>query len=441
MSNHRNGLTPKLTSPAYRKGAILGVLDVGTTKVACLIARLERGDAADVQAGRPFRCRVLGIGHQRSQGLKGGVVVDMDGAERCIRQAIDSAERMAKVQVDSLLVTLTGGRIQSHHFNARIGIGSREISDRDLRRVMDAATGHTMAVGRSVLHSLPVGYELDGARGIRDPRGMLGNRLGVDMHVATCDTAAARNLMLVVERCHVTVEALVATPYASGLSVLIDDEAEMGAACIDMGGGTTSVGIFSAGRLLHLDAIAVGGNHITMDVARGLSMRLDAAERLKGLSGSCLDAASDERDMIAIPQMGDEERGRNNHIPRSQLTRIIRPRCEETLELLRDRMRAAGIEHRPARGAVLTGGACQLEGLPALASKILDMPVRIGRPQGVKGLPESAKNPAFAGAVGMLVYPEVAGFEHVDWGRGATDGPSETDGYLTRMGRWLKNSF
>jgi cell division protein FtsA len=231
-------------------------------------------EASDMLRGRTHRCQILGIGHQRSRGVKGGVIVDMEEAENAIRLAVDAAERMAGVQVESVIVNVTGGRIGSQHYAAKIGVshgggvGIRHSSRAGgvQRRARRGRGGRCCIRCRRATGSTT-------ARGIRDPKGMFGDELGADMHVVSCDAAAARNLMLAVERCHLGVEAMVATPYASGLSALVDDEAEMGTALIDLGGGTTSIGMFAGGSLTHVDAMAVGGNHITMDIARGLNTR------------------------------------------------------------------------------------------------------------------------------------------------------------------------
>jgi cell division protein FtsA len=246
--------------------------------------------------------------------------------------------------------------------------------------------------------------------------------------------------MLAIERCHLRVAAMVATPYAAGLSTLVDDEVEMGAALIDFGGGSTTVGVFVGGRLVHVDAVAVGGNHVTMDVARGLSVSLTDAERLKTLYGSCIASPSDDRDSIAVHRVGDDM-DQTSHLPKSELVRIIRPRIEEILELVRDRLAAAGHTAHAGRRLVLTGGACQLTGLPELARTIVSSQARIGRPLGVEGLPESAKSPAFAAAVGLMVYPQVAGIEHFEPRQSNRASGADEDGYVARVGRWLKESF
>jgi cell division protein FtsA len=425
---------------AAGKSALLSVLDVGTSKIVCLIARLTPADEHEALRGRTHHCRVLGIGHQRSRGMKGGAVVAMDEVEGAIRMAVDAAERMAGVQVESVIVNMTGGRIGSQLYQAQVGVGGKGVSDQDVHRVLEAAASRVATQGCAVLHSLPNGFFVDSTSGVRDPRGMMGEHLGAEMHVVGCDAAAARNLMLAVERCHLNVEAVVATPYAAGLSALVDDESELGTALIDMGGGTTSLALFAGGHLTHIDAVAVGGNHVTMDVARGLSVRMSDAERLKTLYGSCIASTSDERETITISQVG-EEGDHPHHVPKSQLVRIIRPRVEEILELVRDRLKAAGYMPQAGRRIVLTGGASQLTGLPEAARRIISSQVRIGRPLGIHGLPESAKNPAFSAAVGLLVYPQVAGVEHFEPRRQDVMRGTGTDGYFSRVGRWLRDSF
>jgi cell division protein FtsA len=432
-------LPPRMRPLSAKRSAILSVLDVGTSKIVCLIARLQPIEASEMLRGRTHRCRILGIGHQRSRGIKGGTVVDMEAAEGAIRLAVDAAERMAGVQVQSVIVNNTGGRLSSQFFDAKIAVGGHAVSDSEVHRVLEACHAHVVP-GRLVLHSLPTGFSLGGATNIRDPRGLIGDELGAAMHVLSCDSGASSNLMLAVERCHLSIEALVATPYASGLSALVDDEAELGTAIIDIGGGTTSAGVFSGGNLTYADAFAVGGRHITSDLARGLNIPLADAERLKTLHGSCLAAASDERETIAVTQVGDDG-DHATHLPKSQLTRIIKPRVEEILELVRDRLQAAGFPAHSGRRIVLTGGASQLAGLAETAKRILSGQVRIGRPLGIQGLPESAKGPAFSAAVGLLVYPQVSGIEHFQPVGSKSFREPDNDNYMARVGRWLKDSF
>lgn len=433
-------LPPRMRALSARKTVLLSALDIGTSKIVCLIARLDPMESSDTLRGRTHRCRILGIGHQRSVGIKGGVIVDLEEAEGAIRRAVDAAERMAGVEVEGVIVNVTGGRIGSQFFNAMVSVAGRAVSESDIHRVLEACAARMQQQGRAVLHSLPTGFSLGDMRNVRDPKGMVGDALGVDMHVVGCDVTAARNLMLAVERCHLSIEAMVATPYVAGLAALVDDEAELGTALIDMGGGTTSVGVFAGGNLVHVDAVALGGNHITMDIARGLTTRLADAERLKTLYGACIASPSDERESVSVPLAG-EDGEHPVHMPKSQLVRIIGPRVEEILELVRDRLKAAGFTPNAASRLVLTGGASQLTGMTEAAKRILAGQIRIGRPLGIHGLPESAKSPSFSAAIGLLVYPQVAGIEHFRPGRRESEAATGTHGYIARVGQWLRNSF
>jgi cell division protein FtsA len=434
------GLTPKMKPIAPRKTALVAALDIGSSKVACLIARLRPQSPQQVLTRRSHTVEVIGFGHTGARGIKAGGVVNLAQAEEVIRQAVDAAERMAKVEIESVVVSISSGRPGSELFAADVEIVGSGVSEGDIARVLAAGSRHSQRDGRAVLHSLPVGYSIDGNDGIRDPRGMLGGKFGVDMHIATLEIAAARNLMLAVERCHLDVEAMVASPYVAGLSVLADDEADLGAAVVDMGAGTTTLAVFAGGRFVHLDGFALGGQHVTMDLARGLNARVTDAERIKTLYGSVLAGGSDERDMITVPPINDDEREQTQFAPRATLVAIVKPRVEEILEMVRDRLAASSFAAEQRGRVILTGGACQLTGLADLAVRVLGRPVRIGRPLGIAGLPEAAKGAAFAVAAGLLVYPQAAHLEHFE-PRGRRYPKTGTGGYFAQVGRWLRESF
>ena len=439
MNLLRRGLTPKMKPHAPKRGATVSVIDIGTSKIACLIGRLKPSAAHEVLPRRTHSIEVLGIGHTRAAGIKAGAVVNLTEAETAIRQAVAAAERMASVQLEGVVVAMSAGRLASDLFSATVHAPGPAIADSDIERVLAAGSRHSVRQGRAVLHSLPIGYALDDARGVRDPRGMLGRRLGVDMHVVLADAAAARNLMLCVERCHLSVEAMVATPYVAGLAALTDDEADLGAAVVDMGAGTTTIAVFQNGHFVHSDGFALGGRHVTMDIARGLNARVSDAERIKTLHGSVMSGVSDERETLNISSLPDE-RDAPHTTSRANLVRIVKPRVEEMLEMVRDRLLRSPFAAEPRARVVLTGGASQLSGLPELASQIIGRQVRIGRPLGLSGLPEAAKGPAFAAAAGLLVYPQLAHLEHFEARRVRQLMPG-SDTYLSRVGRWLKESF
>jgi cell division protein FtsA len=424
------------------RSGVVTVLDIGSTKICCIIGKLKPCAESERLPGRTHQVRVIGIGHQKSLGVKSGTIIDLDGAEQAVRLAVDAAERMAGLTVESLIVNVSAGRLKSQVFSSTVNLGGHEAGEGDIRRVLAAGARLAQRAEREVVHSLPVGFSLDAERGVRDPSGMIGEVLGVDMHVLTADAAPLRNLELCVNRAHLSVERMVATPYASGLSALVDDEAEMGAACIDMGGGTTTISIFSEGRFVHAEVLPVGGGHVTMDLARGLSTRREHAERLKVMHGSVLPMADDDRDMVTIQPMGQDDADVPQHVPRAVMNRIIRARVEETLEIVRDRLNRSGFGGVAGRRVVLTGGASQLAGLPETARRILARNVRLGRPLGVAGLPEAAKGPAFSTAMGLLIYPQVAAMED----RRPRGGilrfrATGTQGPLGRVGRWIRDSF
>jgi cell division protein FtsA len=440
MSALHYGLTPKMKPISPRRSALVAALDVGSSKVACLIARLRPHPPQQVLTRRTHAVEVIGFGHTEARGMKGGGVVNLAQAEEAIRLAVDAAEQMASVEIESVVLSISAGRLASELFAADVDVAGSTVSEGDIARVLPAGSRHSLRDGRAVLHSLPVGYSIDGTDGIRDPRGMLGSRFGVDMHVATTDIAAARNLMLAVERGHLAVEAMVASPYVAGLAVLADDEADLGAAVVDLGAGTTTMAVFISGRLVHVEGFALGGQHITMDIARGLNARISDAERIKTLYGSVLIGGLDERDMITVPPLSDDEREAAQFVSRATLGHIIKPRAEEILEMVRDRLAASPFAAEQRGHVILTGGAAQLTGLPDLASRILNRPVRIGRPLGIAGLSDAAKGTAFAVAAGLLVYPQAAHLEHFELRRKRYV-MNGSGGYFARVGQWLRESF
>ena len=440
MSPLNYGLTPKMRPLAPKRTALVVALDVGTSKIACLIARLTPQRPQDVLRRRSHAIEVIGFSHTESFGMKAGNVVDLVEADGAVRYAVDLAERSARCQVESVIVSLSAGRPASERLSAAIKISGAAVRDRDIARVLAAGARRSAHEGRLVLHSVPIGFSIDDAHGVRDPRGMLASTFGVDMHVVTADAGTVRNLLLTVETCHLMVEAMVAGPYAASVATLADDEADLGAAVIEMGAGTTTMAVFADGRFIHADGFAVGGRHVTLDIARGLGTSVHDSERIKTLYGSVLAGGVDERDMITVPILSGADRETPRFVSRAELTSIIKPRAEEILEMARDRLALSPFAAEPRGRVVLTGGACQLTGLSDLAARILGRPVRIGRPLGISGLPEAARASTFAVAAGLLVYPQLAHLEHFE-PRHTRQFKSGAGGYVARVGRWLRESF
>jgi cell division protein FtsA len=432
--------TPK-TRPMAKRTALAASLDIGTSKIACMIARLRPCPPSGALRGRSHAVELIGYSQIQSRGVKAGAVVDLAECEQVVRQAVAEAERMAKVRVESVLLSVSGGRPQGQLIEAAADIRGGAVTPADVTRVTSTGMRHATGEGRTVLHALPVSYALDGVKGIRDPRGMVARQFGVDMNVVTLDATVARNLMLVVERCHLNVEAMAASPYVAGLSVLTDDEADLGAAVIEMGAGTTTIATYSAGRFVHAGGFAVGGHHITMDLARGLSACIADAERIKTLYGTVLTGGSDARELMSVPSAGDDrEREVPQIVSRATIANIVRHRAEEIFEMVRDRLADSPFAAEPKARVVLSGGASQLSGLVELATQVLGRPVRIGRPLGFGRLPNEAKSASFAVPTGLLVYPQYAHLEHVE-PRHTRQLRTGTDGYLGKVGRWLREGF
>ena len=417
------------------RNGLVAALDIGTTKVCCLIARLsgERGK------GPGEELKITGIGHQVSKGLRSGTIVDLDETEASIRSTVEAAEQMAGENIQGVVVNLSCGQPKSRLIAYEISIAGHEIGDADLRRILDPSVlTNGLAKERELIHTIPVGYSIDGNRGVRDPRGMFGERLGVNMHVISGLSGAFRNLETGVVRCHLDVDHKVVSPYASGLATLVEDEIQLGVTCIDMGGGTTSISVFFDGELVHTDSIPVGGVHVTNDIARGLSTPLGQAERMKTLYGNALGSASDDREVITAPLVGEEKSSEASHIPRSMLVGIIRPRIEEILEMVRDRLQAAGFDKVAGRRVVLTGGASQLPGVRELASSIINKQVRMGRPKAMEGMAEAITGPAFSTAVGLLHY---AIRNNAEAPSAAYYPPEQTNRGFGRFGQWIRENF
>lgn len=427
-------MTPSLKSMDSRKTP-LAVLDIGSSKVACLLV------APTIDGELSLR----GYSYHASQGIKSGNIVDIEAACKVIRQAIQGAEHMAGVGVERLLVNLSAGQPSSYHVTAEISLGGRGVNDSDLQRALIEARKSLPDSGQILAHALPIGYALDEDRNITDPRGLVGDTLSITTHLVAAATGPVRTLLSVLTDCHVEARALVLGSYASGLAVLTPDEMALGATVIDMGGGMTSYSMFADGRFIFADRVALGGQHVTSDLARGLGTPLGHAERLKCLHGQAMASHLDERDLVSVPQLGDGEtpgsrshsgdRDQDQQIPKAYLARIIRPRLEETFELLAQKIaatpQASFINGNAAERFVLTGGASQLPGVRELAQHILGRPVRYGVPRPLPGMEDFANLPAFSTALGLIAFTRLPSFAAA-----ADRNPEES--VLSRALNWIK---
>jgi cell division protein FtsA len=432
---------------AMRKAAmqrgVIAILDIGSSKIACLILRFDgpdrfrESDGIGTMAGQSA-FRVIGAATTRSRGVRFGEVETMGETERAIRTAVQAAQKMAHVRADHVIAAFSGAGPRSYGLAGSVELNGAAVAEEDIARVLARCEMPDIGDGREVLHAQPVNFALDHRSGLADPRGQMGNRLSVDMHLVSVDTAAIRNLLYCIKRCDLELAGLASSAYVSGMSSLVEDEQELGAACIDLGGGSTGISIFMKKHMIFADSVRLGGDHVTQDISKGLQVPLATAERIKTFYGGVIATGMDDREMIEIGgDTGDWERDRRT-VSRAELIGIMRPRVEEILEEVRGCLDAAGFEHLPSQQIVLTGGASQIPGLDGLAPKILGQQVRIGRPLRVQGLPQAVTGASFASAVGLCLFAANPQDEWWDFDVPAESYPARS---LRRAVKWFKDNW
>ncbi len=427
---------------AMQRG-VVAVLDVGTSKIACLVLRFDGSDrlheaegvgALAGQAG----FRVIGAATTRSRGVRYGEVATMGETERAIRTALQAAQKMANIRVDHVIACFSGATPRSYGLAGQVSIEDTMVSEQDISRVLSACDVPDYGEGREVLHAQPVNFALDHRSGLIDPRGQMGQDLAVDMHMLTVDATAVQNLAHCIKRCDLELAGLASSAYVSGISALVEDEQELGAACIDLGGGSAGVSIFMKKHMIYSDSVRIGGEHVTGDISMGLQVPQATAERIKTFYGGVVATGMDDREMIEIGgETGDWEHDRRT-VSRAELIGIMRPRVEEILEEVRARLDAAGFQHLPSQQIVLTGGGSQIPGLDGLATRILGQQVRLGRPLRVHGLPQAATGAGFASAVGMCLFAANPQDEWWDFEIPVDRYPARS---LKRAVKWFKDNW
>lgn len=376
-----------------RKERYLVGLDVGTSKIAAIVTEIM--DDGELE--------VIGIGVAESKGIRRGIVVNLEAAVESIKKAIEEAELMAGVEVDSVHLSISGPHIKGFNSRGVIAVAgkNREITRDDVRRAIDAAKAVALPNGREILHVLPQDFVVDEQDGIGAPVGMTGARLEVNVHIVTGSVTSTQNIVACVNRAGMEVEETVIEQLAASESVLTHDEKELGVAIVDIGGGTTDLAIYERGSLWHTGVIGVGGDHFTNDIAVGLRTPIPDAEKIKRKCGCALSAMVADDETIEVASVG----GRKARVmARRILSEILQPRAEEIFHLVWDEIRRAGYEKSLNSGIVLTGGGSILEGMPEIAEQIFDLPIRRGCPAGVGGLADHVNSPTFATVVGLVLY-------------------------------------
>lgn len=369
---------------------VVVALDVGTTKVSAIVGELS-DQGVDV----------LGIGTARSSGLRKGVVINIEETVRSIRGAVEEAERMAGIQVKSVFAGISGGHIRGFNSHGIVAVSEDEISQDDVKRVIDAAKAVAIPHDREVIHILPQEYVIDDQDGIREPTGMHGVRLEAKVHIVTSAASSARNVVRCANHAGLEVDAIVLQQLASAEATLTQDEKDLGVALVDIGGGTADLALFSNGAIVHTSVLPLGGNHVTSDIALGMRTPQQEAERLKCDHGRAHLGDLDPSDIIQVPSVGGRE---PRPLSRQILCEIIEARVEEIFQLVRAEIRHTGYEELLASGVVLTGGSSMLHGIEELAEDVLSLPVRCGAPSSVTGMSEGLRSPQYSTGIGLVRY-------------------------------------
>lgn len=418
---------------AARAGRKVAALDIGGAKTACLIGQMGAG---------PHGFQLLGGGRQRSRGISGGEITDMEALERSIRLAVEDAERQAGEQIQSVVLGIAGARVSSTLIAATTETAGREVSHRDIRRVQAMALSKASQKDRDIIAAYAVAYAVDGQPGVREPSGMIASKLTVHLNVVTAPSSLIANLVECVSRAHLTVDALVPSAVAGGAGTLIEDERDHGAICIDMGASVTTASVYLNGAPAWSGVVRAGGQHVTSDLAQGLGTTFAAAERLKGIYGTADADAPGMREKVECPVLGDDGRLNAVRKAKGELANIIAPRIEETFELVAEQLKASDLGNALPRRAVLTGGASQLSGVRDVAARVLKLPVRLGRPVAADALGEMMNSPCFSTASGLLTYSSAGIVDVAQAGRADSIGDGRFG--LWRVNKalsWLRENF
>ena len=427
---------------ALQRGA-LAILDLGSTKIGCLILRFDGLDPslASDQVGSlagQSSFQVVGSAITRSRGIEFGEISSMQEAERAIRTVLQSAQKMANLRVDHLIACFSGGGPRSYGLNGVVKIENQIVQDEDIARVLSSCDLPDMGDGREILHAQPVNFALDHRSGLIDPRGQIGNNLDVDLHMLTVRAKTIRDLAHCVKRCDLELAGVASAAYVSGRSTLVEDEQELGAVCIDLGGGSTSYSIFLKKHMIFAGSIMLGGNHVTRDISLGLQVPMVVAEKIKTKNGGLIATGIDDRDLIEIGgETGDWEHDRRT-VTRSELIGIMRPRIEEILEDVRAQLEIAGFYELKSQKFVLSGGTSQTPGLDTLASRILGQQVRIGRPIRIHRLPQAYSGSSCSALVGLALF---AAHPQDEWWDFELPNTSYSSRTVRKAVRWLRENW
>ena len=405
------------------KDLVVG-LDIGTAKVMAVVAEVLPGG----------ELKIAGMGVAPSNGLKRGVVVNIESTVQSIQRAVEEAELMAGCEIHSVFAGIAGSHVRSLNSHGVVAIRDKEVQASDVEHVIDAAKAVAIPADQKILHVLPQEFIIDGQEGIRDPVGMSGVRLEAKVHIVTGADSAAQNIEKCIQRCGLAVDDIVLEQLASSYAVLTEDEKDLGVCLVDIGGGTTDIAVFSHGAIRHTAVIPIAGDQVTNDIAVSMRTPTQNAEEIKLRYACALSQLANPDETIEVPSVGDRPARR---LARQTLAEVVEPRYEELFALIQEELRRSGFEEVIAAGIVLTGGSAKMEGAIELAEEVFHVPVRLGVPVGIKGLADVTSNPIHSTGVGLLLY----GRDHLLPGSGPRPLAGSARSVLTRMRNWFQGNF
>ena len=393
---------------ALKKG-ILGIIDLGSSKISCFILNFSIDDKdkdikKNILIPKNVAFRVIGVANTKSRGIKKGEIISMEEVEKAIRTVVLASQKMAGVIIEDVMVCFSGGDLSSYNLLGRAEVETSEISEKDIGNALSNCNFEELLLEKEIIHAIPVNFTIDGRSGFTDPLGLVGKSLEVDLHLISVKKTNLQNIIHCIKRCQLELSGLVSSSYVSGISSLVEDELQHGAACIDLGCHSTGVSIFLNKQLVFAHEISMGGENITKDISQAFEISLEISERIKNLHGGVIANNMDDREIVDITNSLSDSSYDRRTITRSELIGVMRPRVEEILEYVKYELIRANFYDLENRKIVITGGTSQLPGIFEISEKILNSSVRGGRPLRLEGLPHATNGPEFSSIIGLALY-------------------------------------
>ena len=427
---------------ALKKGNV-ALLDIGTSKIVCLVITFLNDNEKHFKSSENdrvnnFSFRVIGASTTKSRGIKFGEIYEMGEAERAVRTVVQRAQKMAGCLIENIFLTFSGGNPKSSILNTSINLQKKEITELDIGHVLSKINLDNLQENREVIHALPVNFSVDNKHGYMDPRGITGSDLSVDVHALGIKNSLIQNMVNCLNKCDLSLSGIAYAPYLSGLSSLLEDEMQLGAVCLDLGAGSSSISIFFRKNLIFSGSIKLGGMHISSDIMQAFQVSFSVAERIKVLYGGLIATSTDDRDTIELPGNENDLYTNRMTITRSELIGVIRPRLEEIFDELKNLLQLSDFDFLPGQKIILTGGGSKMPGILEFSAGFLGKTIRVARPMRIQGLPQATHGPENSAIIGLALHIAQPHDEMWDF-----KVPFEHDGdeIIRRTWRWLKTNW